>query len=282
MLGAVKITPAHDANDYDLGKRHNLAMLTIFSDDGQIVGDCGQFTGMKRFEARKSVLQALEEAGLYRGTADNPMVVPVCSRSKDIVEPMIKPQWYVKCDQMAAEAVRSGQLKIVPEMHQKTWFNWMDNIRDWCISRQLWSGHRIPAYFAKIDDSTAPVGDEAGNHFWVSGRSETEARTNAAKRFNVPEGKIKLKRIKMCLTLVFVCSVSLFRIRLARQGVFSNYFCFPFIIWKFISVVFPFVDGRTGSILSDHFAGNESRYHFLLGSQDGIFRPEIDGQAPVL
>ena len=151
---------------------------------------------MKRFEARKSVLQALEEAGLYRGTADNRIVVPVCSRSKDIVELMIKPQWYVKCDQMAAEAVRSGQLKIVPEMHQKTWFNWMDNIRDWCISLQLWLGHRIPAYFVNIDDSTAPVGDEAGNHFWVSGRSETEARTNAAKRFNVPEGKIKLKRMK--------------------------------------------------------------------------------------
>ncbi len=136
--GAVKITPAHDPNDYELGKRHNLAMLTIFSDEGDIIGDCGQFNGMKRFQARKAVLKALEEAGLYRSTADNPMVVPVCSRSKDIVEPMIKPQWYVKCDQMAAdatEAVRSGQLKIVPDMHQKTWFNWMDGIRDWCISR---------------------------------------------------------------------------------------------------------------------------------------------------
>ncbi|XP_059352638.1 valine--tRNA ligase-like isoform X2 [Daphnia carinata] len=195
--GAVKITPAHDPNDYDLGKRHNLAMLTIFSDDGIIVGDCGQFTGMKRFEARKAILQALEEAGLYRGTADNPMVVPVCSRSKDIVEPMIKPQWYVKCDQMAAdaaEAVRSGQLKIVPEMHQKTWFNWMDNIRDWCISRQLWWGHRIPAYFVTIEDTSAKVGDEADNEFWVSGRTEAEARTNAAKRFNVPEEKIILKQ----------------------------------------------------------------------------------------
>lgn len=136
--GAVKITPAHDPNDYDLGKRHNLAMLTVFSDEGNIIGDCSQFNGMKRFEARKAVLKALEEAGLYRGTADNPMVVPICSRSKDVVEPMIKPQWYVKCDQMAAdasEAVRSGQLKIVPDMHQKTWFSWMDNIRDWCISR---------------------------------------------------------------------------------------------------------------------------------------------------
>ncbi|EFX70461.1 hypothetical protein DAPPUDRAFT_217307 [Daphnia pulex] len=195
--GAVKITPAHDPNDYDLGKRHNLAMITIFSDDGQIIGDCGQFTGMKRFDARKAVLAALEQVGQYRGTADNPMVVPVCSRSKDIVEPMIKPQWYVKCDQMAAdaaEAVRSGKLKVVPEMHQKTWFSWMDNIRDWCISRQLWWGHRIPAYFVTIDEPSAKVGDEADNEFWVSGRTEAEARTNAAKRFNVPEEKIILKQ----------------------------------------------------------------------------------------
>ncbi|XP_046657722.1 valine--tRNA ligase-like isoform X2 [Daphnia pulicaria] len=195
--GAVKITPAHDPNDYDLGKRHNLAMITIFSDDGQIIGDCGQFTGMKRFDARKAVLEALEQVGQYRGTADNPMVVPVCSRSKDIVEPMIKPQWYVKCDQMAAdaaEAVRSGKLKVVPEMHQKTWFSWMDNIRDWCISRQLWWGHRIPAYFVTIDEPSAKVGDEADNEFWVSGRTEAEARTNAAKRFNVPEEKIILKQ----------------------------------------------------------------------------------------
>ena len=94
----------------------------------------------------------------------------------------------------AAEAVRSGKLKVVPEMHQKTWFSWMDNIRDWCISRQLWWGHRIPAYFVTIDEPSAKVGDEADNEFWVSGRTEAEARTNAAKRFNVPEDKIILKQ----------------------------------------------------------------------------------------
>ncbi len=108
---------------------------------------------MPRFEARKAVLAALDKKGLYRETKDNPMVVPVCSRSKDIVEPLIKPQWYVKCDDMAAkaiEAVKSKALKIIPEQFEKTWFYWMEGMRDWCISRQLWWGHRIPAYYVTI------------------------------------------------------------------------------------------------------------------------------------
>ena len=109
---------------------------------------------MKRFDARKAVIKALEEKGLYRGVKDNPMVVPMCSRSKDIVEPLIKPQWYVKCMKMAEDAtaaVKSKDLKIIPEMFEKTWYSWMDGMRDWCISRQLWWGHRIPAYFVKVE-----------------------------------------------------------------------------------------------------------------------------------
>lgn len=155
--GAVKITPAHDPNDYEVGKRCNLPFITIFNDDGFIIGDYGQFTGLKRFDCRKQLLEKLKELGLYRETLNNAMVVPICSRSKDVVEPLIKPQWYVSCSDMAAaatESVRSGELKIVPEHHTKTWYHWMDGIRDWCVSRQLWWGHRIPAYHVSFNDAS--------------------------------------------------------------------------------------------------------------------------------
>lgn len=159
--GAVKITPAHDPNDYEVGKRHNLPFITIFNDDGYIIGDYGKFTGMKRFDARKAILTALKENSLYKDTINNPMVVPFCSRSKDVVEPMIKPQWYVKCQDMAnaaTTAVKSGELKLIPDMHVKTWDHWMEGIRDWCVSRQLWWGHRIPAYHVTFSDPTIPLG----------------------------------------------------------------------------------------------------------------------------
>jgi len=193
--GAVKITPAHDPNDYECGKRNNLQFITIFTDDGLVSPGCGKFSGMKRFDARKAVLSALDDAGLYRETKDNPMVVPVCSRSKDIVEPIIKPQWYVKCDTMAQEAqkaVDDGALRLIPDSHKKTWTYWMSGMRDWCISRQLWWGHRIPAYHVTVEGEG--VGDPTDNKYWVSGRTEQEARKKAADRFNVKIDKIKLEQ----------------------------------------------------------------------------------------
>ncbi|KAJ8922358.1 hypothetical protein NQ315_004301 [Exocentrus adspersus] len=197
--GAVKITPAHDPNDYEVGKRHDLPFVTIFDDEGNIVGDYGKFTGMKRFHARKEIINALKEKGLYVETTNNPMVVPICSRSKDIVEPMLKPQWYVRCGEMASNAIKaveSGELKIIPEMHIKTWNHWMEGIRDWCISRQLWWGHRIPAYFITL--KSKPFKEDAAasedNNRWVSGRTMEEARRKAAKKFNTTEDDVILKQ----------------------------------------------------------------------------------------
>ncbi|XP_029307563.1 valine--tRNA ligase [Cottoperca gobio] len=195
--GAVKITPAHDHNDYEVGERHNLAFINILDENGLLINVPPPFLGMKRFEARKAVLQALMDRGHFKEIKDNPMVVPVCSRSKDIVEPLLKPQWYVSCAEMgkqAADSVREGRLKIIPDHHLKTWFNWMDNIRDWCISRQLWWGHRIPAYFITVSDPSVKPGEDMDGRYWISGRSEDEAREKAAKRFNVSTDKITLRQ----------------------------------------------------------------------------------------
>ncbi|XP_059826939.1 valine--tRNA ligase [Hypanus sabinus] len=195
--GAVKITPAHDQNDYEVGMRHQLEFINIMDDNGYLINVPEPFLGMKRFDARKAVLEALQQKGLFKEVKDNPMVVPVCSRSKDIVEPLLKPQWYVRCGEMAkmaADAVRNGELKIIPETHLKTWFNWMDNIRDWCISRQLWWGHQTPAYFVTVNDPAVPAGEDADGHYWVSGRTEEIARQKAAKRFNVSPDLISLRQ----------------------------------------------------------------------------------------
>ena len=174
--GAVKITPAHDPNDYECGKRHNLEFITVLNPDGSINSEGSQFEGMMRYDARIAVEEALEEKGLYVGKEPNKMRLGLCSRSGDILEPMITPQWYVNCDGMAkraTDAVRNGELKIVPEEHEKTWFMWLDNIRDWCVSRQLWWGHQIPAWFAtKKGETGVNKNDMKWNDRWIVGRDE--------------------------------------------------------------------------------------------------------------
>uniref|UniRef100_A0A8C4NNL4 valine--tRNA ligase n=1 Tax=Eptatretus burgeri TaxID=7764 RepID=A0A8C4NNL4_EPTBU len=195
--GAVKITPGHDHNDFECGQRHKLHVVTILDNNGCLINVPPPFLGMKRFDGRKAVLAALKDRGLFREVKDNPMVVPVCSRSKDIVEPLLKPQWYVRCTEMgkeAADTVRSGRLRIVPETFAKTWFSWLDNIRDWCISRQLWWGHRIPAYFVSISEPGSPPGEDSDDAYWVSGRTQEEALEKAAKKFGLPASSITLQQ----------------------------------------------------------------------------------------
>eukprot|EP00178_Gracilaria_changii_P010977 TRINITY_DN31659_c0_g3_i1.p1 TRINITY_DN31659_c0_g3~~TRINITY_DN31659_c0_g3_i1.p1 ORF type:complete len:1075 (-),score=200.71 TRINITY_DN31659_c0_g3_i1:2864-6088(-) len=186
--GVVKVTPAHDPNDFACGRRNNLPEITIFTKSGDVNENGGQFCGMKRYVARVEVEKALEAQGLLRGKKPNPMSLPVCSRSGDIVEPMLLPQWWVNCKDLAqksADAVRQGELEIVPEQFKDVWYRWLDNIRDWCISRQLWWGHRIPAYEASVN------GDPK-KRVWVVGRTETEAMDRAVKELGVEADHITL------------------------------------------------------------------------------------------
>ncbi|KAI5450443.1 valine--tRNA ligase [Naganishia albida] len=183
--GAVKITPAHDHNDYECGKRHNLEFINLMNDDGTYNDNAGErFKGMKRFHVRTAVLEALKEKGLYIETKDNPMQIPVCSKSGDIIEAIMKPQWWVDFKDASAEALRrtaAGELEILPKSSANEWTRWLTDPQDWCISRQLWWGHRCPAYLLTIDGQTP---DEADNDNWVVGRTEEEAMAEAAKKAN--------------------------------------------------------------------------------------------------
>ena len=148
--GVVKITPAHDPNDFEVGLRHDLPQIRVLDDDGTMNSEASSYEGMDRYEARKAIVKDLEELGLLEKTEAHSHNVGECYRCTTVVEPIISKQWFVKMKPLAEpaiEAVRSGKTRFVPKRFEKTYFNWMENIRDWCISRQLWWGHRIPAYY---------------------------------------------------------------------------------------------------------------------------------------
>ena len=165
--GCVKITPAHDFNDYDMGKRHNLPMINILTDDAKINDDAPEaYRGLDRFDARKQIVADLEAQGSLVKIEPHKLKVPRGDRTGAVIEPYLTDQWYVAVESLAKpaiEAVESGEIRFVPENWNKTYYQWMHNIQDWCISRQLWWGHRIPAWY-----------DENGNVF--VGRTEEEVR----------------------------------------------------------------------------------------------------------
>ena len=148
--GVVKITPAHDPNDFEVGKRHNLEVITVMTGDAKITADYPKYAGMDRYEARKAIVADLEAGGYLIKTEEHVHNVGTCQRCHTTVEPKVSTQWFVKMQELAQpaiDAVKNGETKFVPERFDKIYFNWLENIRDWCISRQIWWGHRIPAFY---------------------------------------------------------------------------------------------------------------------------------------
>ncbi|RUS22107.1 hypothetical protein BC937DRAFT_90361 [Endogone sp. FLAS-F59071] len=188
--GAVKVTPAHDQNDYALARRHNLPVISIFNKDGTLNASCGveEFVRQDRFSIRDLLVDRLTATGHYRGkVTDHAMRVARCSRSGDFMEPLVQPQWYIRCKGLAARAiedVRKGDVRIRPEYHTDEWYRWLENVQDWCISRQLWWGHRVPAYQLHIDTNILPAlvleqFDKSGLWFAACNWSDAQDRVHA-------------------------------------------------------------------------------------------------------
>ncbi|CAD7082003.1 unnamed protein product [Hermetia illucens] len=198
--GAVKITPAHDKHDFELAKRHSLPSVQVFTEKGTVVERFQQFSNEPRFIARANIIKALKTVGLYNGARPHKMQLPICSRSNDVIEYMLRPQWFIDCKIMAQQAitaVETGQIRLHPENFTSDWFRWLKDCKEWCISRQIWWGHRIPAYLCKVDE----------NSTWVAARSKDEAASKAAGILKLDKKRIEVSQDKDVLDTWFSASL---------------------------------------------------------------------------
>ena len=177
--GAVKITPAHDHDDHETGLRHGLAAPTILADDATITGTGTRYDGLDRYEARAAIVADLEARGDLVGAQPHEMVIGRCQRSNDVIEPRLKTQWFIRTTPLAEralEATRTGRTRILPERFEKTWEHWLTNIRDWNVSRQLWWGHRIPAWYCPDGHVTVSSAEGGPDACEVCARPAAELR----------------------------------------------------------------------------------------------------------
>ena len=190
--GAVKITPGHDYNDWDLGARHGLEVINVMDDQGRMINVDDEFTGKNRFQVRGEICEKLAELGLLRGQRDHAMVIPVCHRTGDVLEPRLVPQWFIKTDkmaEMACKAVKEKDLTLDPSEFDSIWLQFLDEDkqRDWCVSRQIWWGHTVPAYKCSVKD-------DPSHETWVAAHDQQEAKEKASVKLGIDMEKIIVTR----------------------------------------------------------------------------------------